>query len=600
MKEERLHLPLLGTFGWRMFLSLAMVSLLLVAAVGWVGYEQARRALMSEARKHMAGVARERRARLESWFDERQQDMILLAGLVERFPEISREDPEGLVELLELQLERQPAYRHLAVFDHTGAIIAGAGDPLHEQCQAPDCPDVARATREGEVVLGPFLHRSGADPVMRISAPVSQQGKNTGVLMAVMYPARTIYPILADTTGLGLTGESYLVGADTTMLSPSRHMNHPPALTHKMPTQGVKACLGGGCDTEIYQGYLGPEVLGAYEWIPRLGWALLVEIQTAEAFTPLRGIARDTALLGCVALLLALLISATVSRRLSRSIVRLAWASRRVATGDLSPVTPPLESGEIGQLGRSFAEMVSALAQSRQELEQSARQLIQAEKLAAIGTLTAGLVHEMRNPLATVKMNLSNLTRSGDLSAVKSEQLEIAVEQSSRLEKMLDELLAFSRPVELKRELLLMDELLAQTRELTSPQGERSEVTLEVEPVPADLSLVADGEILVRALVNLVINAMQASPAGATVTLSALVESGGMVITVRDQGCGMSEQTLQRLFDPFFTTRENGVGLGILNVRKYVELHGGELVITSEQGRGTLAVIRLPGGKSNA
>jgi signal transduction histidine kinase len=585
--------PLLGAFGLRLFLALALLSLLVAAAVGALAYHQARSALRDEAMAHMRDVARERRARLESWFEERLGDMDLLTAQVERELGGAEPDRQALQTQLDLLLGRQSAYRRCALISSRGSLLADAGvsGPEHS---LPDLPELREALKTGDPVLGPVVLDPAGDPVMHLVRPLTVHGERRGALLAVMRPGRSIHPILSDTTGLGETGETYLVGADTLMLTPSRHMNHPPALTHTMPTPGVHAALTGVSGGGIYRGYLGDQVLGAYEWLPRQRWALLAEIQVDEAFAPLRRLARQIVLLGLLAVLAALALAVSLSRRLSAPLVELAAASERVATGDLSQ--PEFQRGqdEVGVLGERFGEMVGALRHSYGELEQSGRELARAERQAELGLLAAGLVHEMRNPLAAVKMNLSSLARSEVLNAVEREQLQIAREQGERLERMLGELLDFSRPAEPALRPLGLRELLAEAARLSAGERERREQRLELETPDPDLSFTADREMLLRALVNLLDNAAQASEPGAVIRLSAEAIEADISLSVADSGRGMKESVRERLFDPFFTTREEGVGLGMATVRKCVEAQNGEIAVESREGEGSRITLRLP------
>ncbi len=567
MPAARRDTPFLGAFGWRLFLSLALLSLLTAAAVGALAYARARGALEAEAMSHMRGVARERRARLESWFEERLGDMSLLDTLIEQ--ELARPVPDRAVleAQLALLLGRQNAYRRCLLLSTEGEILAEAGAPAPEHRRLPALPELGLALKSGGPVLGAVALDPEGDPVMHLAQPISVGGEPRAVLLAVMRPGSTIQPILADTTGLGATGETYLVGADTTMLTPSRNMHHPPALTHKMPTAGVHAALAGASGSSVYRGVLGDEVLGAWEWLPRQQWALLAEIGTAEAFAPLARLAREIALLGLAAVFVALGLAVTLSRRLSRPLISLALASERVAGGDLSP--PELLRGpnEIGRLAERFREMVAALARGREALAKSGRELARAEQQAELGRVAAGLVHEMRNPLAAMKMNLSSLARRAELSAVEREQLQIAREQGERLERMLGELLDYSRPVAVQLAPLLAGGLLYEVGRLSAAEREARGQRLELAAPDPDLYFHGDPEMLRRALVNLLDNAAQASPEAASIGLAATAEGSWLRLTVSDTGRGMGPALRARLFDPFFTTREGGVGLGMSTVR---------------------------------
>jgi len=572
--------PLFGPFGRRLFLTLALLSLLMVSAVGVAAYRQARSALRESAMRRMEDLARERGARLDSWFDERVDDLAQLAQLLERQLAGGEMD---LDRLLRPHLGREGAYRRMLVLDESGGTLAEVGS-RRSDCPLPAPTELETALRSDVPSMGPVKAGPMGTPIAHLSAPLFLGEGRHGLLLAVMHPAETLYPILADTTGLGRTGETYLVDADTLMLSPSRHMNHPPEFTHKMPTPGVEACLSGATGSQVYRGFLGDEVLGAYVWMPRQRWALMAEIHADEAFAPLASMKRQTFVLGLVALLGALLLSALMSRSLARPVARLSIASGRVAAGDLSPPGLPEGRDELGRLSASFNRMVEDL--SRHE-----RDLLQAERLAAVGRLAAGIVHEMRNPLSALKMNLGSLSRREDLSSIEREQLSIAREQGERLERMLDELLDYSRPLELRRRRLnprdLLERCLGQMRE----EALSVEVALELI-LPEDLpGIEADEEILLRALVNLTANAVQASPPGSVVRLGARVEAAVLVIEVIDQGRGMSASQLERLFDPFFTTREGGTGLGMSNARKFVEAHGGRIEVDSIEDEGT--TVRL-------
>jgi two-component system sensor histidine kinase HydH len=227
------------------------------------------------------------------------------------------------------------------------------------------------------------------------------------------------------------------------------------------------------------------------------------------------------------------------------------------------------------------------------DLERHSRELLQAERLAAVGRLAAGVVHEMRNPLSALKMNLSALQRSEALSDMEREQLAIAIEQGGRLERMLEELLDYSRPVQLKLSEFPVGRLLERARELSLAEAESRGVKLELQ-LEEEYSLQADEEILLRALLNLVENALQFSREGQSVRLIA----GRGNLEVVDEGSGMSDSVLERVFDPFFTTREGGTGLGMCNVKKFVEAHGGKIRIESREGRGTRVSLQFAQEKS--
>jgi signal transduction histidine kinase len=376
------------------------------------------------------------------------------------------------------------------------------------------------------------------------------------------------------------------------MITPSRFEHHPMPLSHKMPLPSVLAALQGGNGVMIYPGFLGDKVMGAYNWIPDVNWAMIVEMDVREVFAPLRRILVDTLLAATVALVIMLSIVLLLARNWSKPLGALVSASHKVGEGDFSIRIPEENrSDEIGSLVADFNRMV-------QGLEDSRRKLVQSEKLAAIGQLVAGVVHEMRNPLSSIKMNVRLLQRRLPELSSSRESLEIASGEVERLERMLTELLDYSKPSSFNLENFSATELVERIRRVVSVPAAEGKVELDFQIAPEVQSLQGDIELIERALVNLLLNSIQACEQDGRVQLLISTQDGKNVIQVTDNGRGMSAHVLDRLFDPFFTTRTDGVGLGMATVRKIVEGHNGLLELESEVERGTTARINLPGVKS--
>jgi len=213
----------------------------------------------------------------------------------------------------------------------------------------------------------------------------------------------------------------------------------------------------------------------------------------------------------------------------------------------------------------------------------------------ALEGIAARLAHEVKNPLAAIKGLSTHVARNAEDPKVK-ERLTIVAQEAERLQEIVDGFLSFSRgldelhvgptkPYEIAREL----SLLLETR------AADADVTLEVRG-SRELTLNADGKKLRQALLNLVLNAMQASSKGSTVTLEIAksCSDGAAVIRVQDRGAGMTPDVLDRIRKPYFTTKEGGSGLGIAVARGIIEQHGGALKFESTSGRGTTATVMLP------
>jgi len=221
------------------------------------------------------------------------------------------------------------------------------------------------------------------------------------------------------------------------------------------------------------------------------------------------------------------------------------------------------------------------------------------ERLRSLGETAAVIVHQIRIPLSTIQLGLESVRSSPALEASLSPRLDLALEQLSRLDRLLGSLGNFTQPrrpaprsMEVRK--TLADALAAVESRLRGP---RTTVTLHVRPDP--LWIVADPEWIAEAIQNLIVNAVEARPEGGVIHLSATAprtRPGRVEIRVVDQGPGIPPFLIDRVFQPFFTTKRTGTGLGLAIVKNLVELHGGSVSLESEPGRGTTVRIDLPTG----
>lgn len=229
------------------------------------------------------------------------------------------------------------------------------------------------------------------------------------------------------------------------------------------------------------------------------------------------------------------------------------------------------------------------------------RALARTASLAAIGELTSSIAHEMRNPLSSIKMNMQAIRQK--LAAEDpsfAELAEITCQQSLRLETMLNDLLNYGKPLKLNIRRSSFTALMQET--LISVAREKKDKGAVVEinnNLGEKLALPVDVELFTRAFSNLVLNAIQWSPQGGTVQVMANFSPTKdtprqIILEVRDNGPGISNSKIKRLFQPFFTTREGGTGLGLANVRKIIEYHGGTVRAANNPGGGALFTITLP------
>jgi len=258
-------------------------------------------------------------------------------------------------------------------------------------------------------------------------------------------------------------------------------------------------------------------------------------------------------------------------------------------------------------LGAWLAQVVykKLIAPLRVKLVESQALLERQEKLASLGTLAAGVAHEIRNPLTAIKAWL--FMHQKNLQAGSQEHADAAVigREIDRLERIVKDFLLFARPSEPELEAVAAEQPLREVRDLMARQLERSNIQLVLEPSPG-FKVTADPQQLKQVLINLVQNAADAIGQNGTVTLRARLdrtrlsghETDVVVLEVNDTGKGIPLEVEKRLFDPFFSTKESGTGLGLSIAARIVQKHGGLLQYRTQVNHGTTFGIVLPRGKS--
>lgn len=234
-----------------------------------------------------------------------------------------------------------------------------------------------------------------------------------------------------------------------------------------------------------------------------------------------------------------------------------------------------------------------------EELRNSQIMLARTDRLAAVGTLAAGIAHEIRNPLVAVQTFVQLLPEQIDDPEFRTTFLDLTNRELARVSTLINDLMTFARPSPASLDEADLNELASQVVRLLIGQAKKREVTLTAQLSPEELRCVVDQGQIKQVFMNLLINALQATPANGVVTLatSVLRATEGdwcCLIEVRDTGSGIPPEQKEQIFDPFFTTKDNGVGLGLFITHQIIKEHGGSIDVESETGKGSRFLIRLP------
>ncbi|MBS1799531.1 MAG: sensor histidine kinase [Acidobacteria bacterium] len=228
------------------------------------------------------------------------------------------------------------------------------------------------------------------------------------------------------------------------------------------------------------------------------------------------------------------------------------------------------------------------------ELQQNMEQLKKTERLTAAGQLSASLAHEIRNPLASISGAAGILARGQASSEARAECLEILTKESQRLNKLLTNFLDFARPRLPRRQKTELRDLIQSVTALAQHAARKQGVSLRVGTVDRGEEVVCDPEQIKQLLLNLILNAIQATEGEGEVEVRSFFIDSRLCIEVCDHGQGISREAKERIFEPFFTTKENGTGLGLAIAANIAAQHGGTLSCMGNTGQGTIFRLELP------
>uniref|UniRef100_A0A7C6AHB0 histidine kinase n=1 Tax=candidate division WOR-3 bacterium TaxID=2052148 RepID=A0A7C6AHB0_UNCW3 len=320
-------------------------------------------------------------------------------------------------------------------------------------------------------------------------------------------------------------------------------------------------------------------------------------------------------LIAIISIIALAIISVFTVKRITKPVNELYLLTEKVSKGDLTARVQISSNDEIGELIRSFNEMVQSLQnvtegyvnltktleqkveEKTKELERARDQLIQNEKLSAIGRLAAGIAHEINNPLTAILINSHLLKEKiGDNSRI-SEKLDLVIEETQRCAKIVSGLLEFSRQTPPEMKIVSINDIINKTLILFESVLLANNIKLETSLTQELPMIMADESKIKQVLTNILLNSIDAMPNGGNLRIQSLLLPNRkfVEIEIKDSGIGIPKENLDRIFDPFFTTKKSkGTGLGLSISYGIIQQHNGTIEVNSEVNKGTIVKIRLP------
>jgi signal transduction histidine kinase len=308
---------------------------------------------------------------------------------------------------------------------------------------------------------------------------------------------------------------------------------------------------------------------------------------SSSAFAPIWNLWKAILVFLCVTLIIGITVSFWMSAKIARPIVRLAEFTRDFMHGKQT-APPQLKSSlEITELSSQFSQMINNLEQSRQNV-------VRVAKLAVIGEMAASMAHEVRTPLGILRSSAQILEREPHLSDIGHEMTGFILSETQRLNGLITTLLECARP----RSPLFMQQdfhpILDHVLELLHTKAEHKNIQLIKQFNALNPSIPCDRDHIIQVFLNLIMNAIQHTPHGGRVELATRLHNGFLEIAVSDDGSGITDANKANVFDPFFTQRQDGIGLGLTVVQQIIFAHHGDIFVTDSVYGGACFTVILP------
>lgn len=528
-----------------------------------MAFVEARATLKTEIQNDMHTRAEAAAAEIDRMMFERVQNVLSWSRL-----DIMQEIRVGDVDkrlsnfLQELKTSYGGVYVELYVLDANGLVVASSNPGHIGRKIETRAVWLTAAMPQGEVRALAL----GAD-LLPLSAPINNAFSTTpsGTLYAV-FDWQQVKTVL--TAAAASTSAAALLGRNGELLAATGRWQH----TYQ---EGGRSILAATTHQH------------AFKHLPNFNWQVVLVQPEHIALAPVRKMGMVFLLLILATAIAAFLAAPPIAARIARPLATLTGFARNFIR-EQRQVSPPDEGpAEVRELAAAFSQMISDLEKSRENLTRAA-------KLAVVGEMAAAMTHEVRTPLGILRSSAQVLMREPGLSEEGREVCGFIVSETERLNRLVSTLLDCARPRPAEMQPVDLVELASQTIAMLSTQAGKQGVTLLAKPDSESVIARCDKEQITQVLLNLVLNAIQIIGAGGRIEVSVRQDTHHAVLEVADNGPGITPELAERVFDPFFTQRSGGVGLGLAVVRQIVLAHHGEIGVHRSAMGGALFRVRLP------
>lgn len=598
----------LCSFQLRLFLTLALTVTVFVAGTGYLAYLKARQSVESQIQRYAIGSADQIAVRVHAFLSQHRHSVGLLKSALENGL-VDASDPRRLLQFFHLLKQNHEAFVNIYFGDRNGnfTMVPPQLPEVHKVFDPRLRPWYRGACQTGRLYwTDVYTFASSQAPGITASMPVFGSGGQLAGVCGIDIDLST-FSRFVKSIKVGTHGYAYIIENQH-----ARVIAHPDIVGHQRDPRPMDSLAAAIRQLRAAQQKFGVTHIGAEAFFtaisnyPDKDWTVGVTLPMAESFEHIRTIKRATLTLVAVAVALSWLSSYLLTVNLVTPLKRLQQGFERVSGGDLDHRVRITHPNVVASLAQDFNRMATSLRQSQAALEETYRALAEKEKMAALGMLTAGIAHEIKNPLGIIQGAAQVVANTQRPMEMRERAAQFIIDEVQRLNMTLKTFLEFARPHRLRLEAVDAHQLLRQALAYIEPSASQQKIQLEMDlSAPASVCRL-DPDQIHQMFLNLLINALQAMPHGGHLSIAtandgssagnASTESPGgfLVIHLQDSGCGMTAEQAEKIFEPFTSFKDDGVGLGLTIVQRTLQRHGGHIAVRSRPREGTCFSIHLP------
>ncbi|MDM8516101.1 cache domain-containing protein [Desulfobacterales bacterium HSG16] len=605
------------SFQFRIFSALVIVIIIFIPAVGYISYLTGRKAVEGQIERHAVSTASHISRQIQAFLARHSSNARLIKSVMESRL-INTLDEENLVKYFHMLKRDHPEFMNINYGDKYGnfIMVPPQRPEVYKLFDPRIRPWYKKSVEKGDLYwTGVYVFTSSQKPGITAALPISDPAGNILGVCGIDISMSAFSKFLKNLE-IGRQGIAYIMENGQ-----GRLIAHPELARYDWNPDMIRVFTTSinrlRSEKKVFgtSRYKGRKYFTSYADYPENNWTVGVLLPAREFLEEINEVKKNTSTLVFIAVLLSICLSYLLARAIVRPLKTLEQGITRIKEGDLDHTVDVADSPVIGSLARAFNNMASSLKRSRKELKQTVINLAEKEKMADLGQLTAGIAHEIKNPLGIILGSAQVAANPNRPSAMREKAICFIIDETICLDKKLRGFLAFAKPDEPQFVKTDLNELIEKTVDSMREQIVAQGIFISKKLVKQKVFSAADPGQMKQVFLNLFINAVQAMPESGEFMISTKLICNESVkqklaqknlmslpylpdamleIKIADTGCGIEKEAIDRIFAPFVTFKIDGTGLGLSIVLQIIKLHQAEIKVVSEPEKGTIFIIDFP------